>query len=60
MEVPHLRNVIELAVSETHACALTSGNEVWCWGDNRAHAVQPDGPADTIWEPVRVDLPVRP
>lgn len=60
MEVPNLHNVIELAVSETHACALTSSNEVWCWGDNRAHAVQPDGPADTMWEPVRVALPERP
>lgn len=58
-EVANLRNVIELSVSEGHACALTNSNEVWCWGDNRDHAVQPDGPATTIWEPVRVDLPAR-
>ncbi len=31
---PLLLNVIAIATSENHACALTSGGIVKCWGDN--------------------------
>ena len=29
-----LRNIIDLQVGGTHACALTSTKTVWCWGGN--------------------------
>lgn len=54
-----LRNVAEIAMTESVTCAVTTADEVWCWGVNNAHAVHPAMDELEIWEPVRIDLPPR-
>ncbi|WP_170229699.1 RCC1 domain-containing protein [Polyangium fumosum] len=34
VRVPELRDAASIAVGEAHACALTGGGAVWCWGEN--------------------------
>jgi hypothetical protein len=55
-----LTNVIEIGMSTYHACALTADDQVWCWGYNALHAVDPTDDTANIWEPVRIPLPTRP
>ena len=55
-----LTNVVELALNGSVACVRTADKQVWCWGDNSGHAVQPELDTRLIWEPVRVEMPTRP
>jgi len=51
---PTLR-VSDVSLGANHACALASNGEVWCWGANYAHQVDP-GNLDA-YTPVRIPLP---
>jgi hypothetical protein len=58
--IPGLTNVVELALGWRHACALTGSHELWCWGNNEFHAVDPTGDIEqqlVYWSPVRIDVP---
>ncbi len=51
-----LHEVVEIAMSSAHVCALTANDEVWCWGAN-LHAVDPTSDDVLVWQPRRVFLP---
>jgi len=55
--IPGLEDVVELATGDRHACAITRRRELWCWGNNRAHAVVPTSELPVFYTPVRIDIP---
>ncbi len=55
VQVVGLSEVTSVAVGSKQACAVTSAQEVWCWGDNRLRAVG-DGTDEDRLAPVRVPL----
>jgi len=52
-----LRDVVDVEVSAYHGCAITRAEEVWCWGGNDLHGVQPESSEEDMITPVRVLLP---
>jgi alpha-tubulin suppressor-like RCC1 family protein len=57
--LPGPEGVIELAMTDTHACALTASDEVWCWGRAYGFPDDSEGEVYTSWVPQRIALPVR-
>jgi alpha-tubulin suppressor-like RCC1 family protein len=49
-----LPDIEQVAMFESHACALDGDGDVWCWGHNKNGEVG-DGTTEARWTPVKVD-----
>lgn len=56
--VQGLQDVTDIGLGETHSCALTVGNEVWCWGDNQFGQLGTGDFVDNLIPAVVIGLPV--
>ena len=48
-----LADIVDVSVGSAHACAVTGGGDVYCWGDNPVGLIDPTGPA-AITTPTRI------
>jgi alpha-tubulin suppressor-like RCC1 family protein len=55
-KIPDVKNVVEVALGESHGCARTVSGEVWCWGGNEYGQRGDAAPADAP-RPILVKLP---